>query len=78
MVAPMRRRFLLTPYLHKAYCVSQRRACQTLRLRRATVRYRSIGTDDPVLRASIKEIATSHVRYGFRRIHVLLRRESCG
>jgi transposase InsO family protein len=32
-------------------------------------------TDVPVLRARIKEIAAARVRYGYTRIHVLLRRE---
>lgn len=34
------------------------------------------GTDQADLKQRIKEIAETRVRYGYRRIHVLLRRES--
>lgn len=42
---------------------------------RATVQYKSVKVDLPALRARIKEIAATRVRYGYPRIHVLLRRE---
>jgi len=74
MVAPVRRRFCL-PYVRRAYLVSQRHACRLVEVCRATVRYRSIRTDDPMLRLKIKSIAATRIRYGYRRIHVLLRRE---
>ena len=37
--------------------------------------YRSRKCAQPVLRQQIKEIASTRVRYGYRRIHTLLRRE---
>jgi len=37
--------------------------------------YRSVKRDDAVLRTRIKEIAHTRIRYGYRRITVLLRRE---
>jgi len=74
MVAPMRRRFAL-PYLRTAYRISERRACRVAVVNRATVQYRSVKTDVPALRARINEIAATRVRYGYPRIHVLLRRE---
>jgi putative transposase len=74
MVAPMRRRCAL-PYLLKAYKISERRACQLVVVNRSTVQYKSVRTDNPVLRARINEIAATRVRYGYPRIHVLLRRE---
>ena len=74
MVAPMRRRFAL-PYLRRAYQISERRACQVVAVNRSTVQYRSVKTDVPALRARINEIAATRVRYGYPRIHVLLRRE---
>ncbi len=70
----MRRRFAL-PYLRKAYRISERRACRVIAVCRATVQYKSIKTDVPALRARINEIAATRVRYGYPRIHVLLRRE---
>lgn len=70
----MRRRFAL-PYLRKAYQISERRACQVVAVNRSTVQYKSVKTDVPALRARINEIAATRVRYGYPRIHVLLRRE---
>jgi putative transposase len=74
MVAPMRRRVVL-PHLVRAYKVSERRACRVLKVCRATVQYRSVKRDDSALRLRIKEIAATRVRYGYPRVHVLLRRE---
>ena len=70
----MRRRVAL-PYLRKAYQISERRACQVIAVNRSTVQYKSLKTDVPALRARINEIAATRVRYGYPRIHVLLRRE---
>ncbi len=70
----MRRRVAL-PYLRKAYQISERRACQVIVVNRSTVQYKSVKTDVPALRARINEIAATLVRYGYPRIHVLLRRE---
>ena len=44
-------------------------------LARSTFRYRPVEPDDEPLRARIREIAMSRVRYGFWRTYVLLRRE---
>ena len=55
--------------------MSERRGCATLRFHRRTHRYKSIRDDQVPLRKRIKEIAEARVRYGYRRIHVLLRRE---
>ncbi len=70
----MRRREAL-PYLQKTYAIGERRACRVLRVCRATVQYRSVKIDVAPLRARIVELARLRLRYGFRRIHVLLRRE---
>jgi transposase InsO family protein len=42
---------------------------------RRTHRYKSIRDDPVPLLKRIKEIAETRVRYGYRRIHILLRRE---
>ena len=55
--------------------MSIRRACGVLQLQRSTYHYRSRGDDQADLRQRIKEIAETRVRYGYRRIHVLLKRE---
>lgn len=49
-----------------------------LTLARTTLQYRPRPGDDAPLAARIREIALSRVRYGFWRIHTLLRREGWG
>ena len=55
--------------------VSIRRACRALPVERSTYHYRSRRVGQAQLTERIKEIAATRVRYGYRRIHVLLRRE---
>jgi putative transposase len=55
--------------------VSIRRACRALPVERSTYHYRSRRAGQAQLSERIKEIAATRVRYGYRRIHVLLRRE---
>ena len=52
-----------------------RRACRALPVERSTYHYRSRRAGQAPLTERIKEIAATRVRYGYRRIHVLLRRE---
>lgn len=66
---------MIVLYLMAAYQASQRRACSLTGLNRSTFRYRSQARDQTALRLRIKELATSRVRYGYQRIHTLLRRE---
>jgi putative transposase len=51
-----------------------RRACRVVRISRSTYYYSSTR-DDRALKQRIFEIAQARVRYGYKRIHVLLRRE---
>jgi putative transposase len=55
--------------------VSTRRACSVLQAERSSHHYRGKRRPQAVLSKRIKEIAETRVRYGYRRIHVLLRRE---
>jgi putative transposase len=55
--------------------VSQRRACEVLIFDPTSYRYKSQRPEQAILKTKIKEIAATRVRYGYRRIHVLLRRE---
>jgi putative transposase len=57
------------------YTLSRRRACRLLGQHRSTEYYQS--RKDPLtdLRLRMKELAQTRVRYGYRRLHVLLRRE---
>lgn len=55
--------------------LSQRRACRLVGAARATVRYRSRRGDDAALRSRLRELAAQRPRFGYRRLHVLVRRE---
>ena len=74
MVGPADRRDAVG-YLQAAYKASERRSCRVLRLHRSLYRRRPKRDEQAYLRMRIKEIAQVRVRYGYRRIHVLLRRE---
>ena len=54
---------------------SQRRACKALTFDTSTYHYKSRRTGQAALERRIKEICETRVRYGYRRVHVLLRRE---
>ena len=54
---------------------SIRRACRALPVERSIYHYRSRRAGQAELTERIKEIAATRVRYGYRRIHVLLRRD---
>jgi len=55
--------------------MSERRACKAIGCCRMTVRYRSARPDDRALRERMIAIARERRRFGYRRLHVLLRRE---
>lgn len=61
--------------LRFCYEVSIRRACEVLRFERSSFYYRSCANQQIELRMRIKELAANRVRYGYRRLHVLLLRE---
>jgi putative transposase len=65
----------LASYILDNYKVSQRRACMTVELRQNTFRYKDTRRDDRPVRARIKEIAGTRIRYGEERIYKLLKRE---
>ena len=55
--------------------MSERRACRVIDADRKSVRYRSMRDDDAVLREKLRELANRRRRFGYRRLHILLRRE---
>jgi len=65
----------MVDHARSTWQVSIRRACRALPVDRSTYHYRSRRPEQAGLRNRIKEIAETRVRYGYRRIHVLLRRE---
>ena len=62
-------------HLRSAYEMSERRACRVLGVDRASVRYQAARPDDGVLRDRLKALAQERRRFGYRRLHVMLRRE---
>src|SRR6185312_5672634 len=62
-------------YLQATHEMSQRRACRVLNTDRASVRYQTTRPDDGFLRERLKALAQQRRRFGYRRLHVLLRRE---
>lgn len=71
---PARRR-LLVDEVRADWSVSIRRACATFRIDTSLYHYKSKRGEQADLKARIREIAQTRVRYGYRRVHVLLRRE---
>jgi putative transposase len=71
---PARKRQMVD-HTRATWRVSIRRACRALPVDRSTYHYRARRSEQAGLRKRIKEIAETRVRYGYRRIHVLLRRE---
>ena len=61
--------------LRRTWKVSIRRACSAIKAERSSYHYKSRRRDQADLKARIKAISETRVRYGYRRIHVLLLRE---
>jgi putative transposase len=74
MVTPAARREAVA-HLRRSYEMSERRACAITAVDRSMVRYRSKRPDDGELRRRMRELAGERRRFGYRRLHVLLRRE---
>lgn len=52
-----------------------RKACAVIQLSRVVYLYRSIARDNSALMMRMKEITQTRVHYGYRRVHVMLKRE---
>jgi putative transposase len=64
-------------FLRVGFGVSERRACRVIAVDRASYRYKPVG-DSPAqlaLRIRLRDLSIVRIRYGYRRLHVLLRRE---
>ncbi len=74
MVTPAARREAVA-HLATTFQMSERRACRVTGADKASVRYEGTRPDDGLLRARLKELASERRRFGYRRLHVLLKRE---
>ena len=71
---PAQRRELVR-YLRVGFKISERRACRVIPIARASLRYQSQARDQGALKIRLRDLAQGRVRYGYRRLHVLLQRE---
>ncbi len=55
--------------------LSPTQACALVQLPRATFQYQARPDRNAALRAQVQELAAKHPRYGYRRVHALLRRK---
>jgi putative transposase len=65
----------LAEWAQEAHHLSQRRAAGLIPVNRATVRYQHHRDPQDALRVRLRELAGSRVRYGYRRLTVMLKRE---
>jgi putative transposase len=64
-------------YLVQEYAISQRRAARVLGRARSSLRYQSkVRADEPALIRAIRRLARRHPRWGYKRIHRLLKRQA--
>jgi putative transposase len=61
--------------LQTTFRVSERRACAVVGVGRSTVRVRPQPRGDGELRVRLQELAGQRRRFGYRRLHALLRQE---
>jgi putative transposase len=74
MVTPAAKREAVA-HLQTALGMSERRACAVVGADRTSMRYRSSRADYGDLRSRLREPAQQRRRFGYRRLHILLRRE---
>ena len=74
---------MVTPAAHReaaahlqwTHGMSERRACRVLGVDRTSLRYQPMRPPDTELRERLKALAAERRRFGYRRLHVLLRHE---
>jgi putative transposase len=62
-------------YIVEHYGLNLRRACNLMKQARSVQYYRSVKDPKIGLRQRMRELAHVRVRYGYRRLHILLKRE---
>jgi putative transposase len=74
VAAPALKRQAVT-YIMDHYGLPTQRACRLMGQARSTHYYRSVKDPQTALRQRMREIAQARVRYGYRRVHMLLKPE---
>jgi len=74
MVTPAAKREAVL-HLQALLDVSERRACRVIAADRTVIRYQSRRDDDSALREKLRDLAHQRRRFGYRRLHILLRRD---
>ena len=74
MVTPVGKRDAVA-HLQVQHGMSERRACEVIGADRTSMRYCSRRADDGELRDKLRALAQERRRFGYRRLHVLLRRD---
>ena len=77
MVTPVAKREAVA-HLQVQHGMSERRACALIDADRKSVRYCSRRADDAEIREKLRILAQERRRFGYRRLHVLLRRDGVG
>lgn len=62
-------------YVVASHGYSQRRACRLTQQHRSTQRKPSTRDPRTAVRQRMHEIVATRIRYGYRRVHVMLKRE---
>ena len=74
MVTPAAKREAIA-HLQALLDVSERRACRVIAADRTVIRYQSRRGDDHDLREKLRDLAHQRRRFGYRRLHILLRHD---
>ena len=61
--------------MEQSYQISRRRACGLVELQCSSYYYKHRRGNDAALRLRLKELASVRVRFGYQRLHILLKRE---
>ena len=65
----------IVDWLVESYAVSKRRTCRLMQMSWSSYNYQPVKKDERALIVSIGDLAAARVRYGYRQITVLLKRE---
>lgn len=65
----------LVDEMRSDWAISIRRACSVIKFDPKTYRYKSRRPDQAPLEQRFREVCQTRVRFGYRRVHVLLQRE---